>query len=390
MSIGQEISRRPGGWLRLDAARFMILAALAIMFLALILAAAAVQGATFPPQLPDAPALGPAGGPALVLREADRSLSVRSPDAARITARVDPLSARVTVEHRFQTGPGAPKSGVYMLPLPADAQPRRLSLAVGDRRIEVGLVAEHGEEAPGLLALPISGIGAHTEVAIRLIYDRPVALGEGRFMLTLPLLQATIAEPRLSDASWSGADAVLELELDPGLPIAELQSPSHGIDIRRGPGERRYVLLSDFEPARRGEFVLVWKPSDPNASIAALRRFTAAERNADLPAQEALLLRPRSIGRGDALVPAVPQWTQPTGSPIDDGAILTAIAARNGATGSPSGPAISPLLAGLFLLAWMLGAIYLATRNGTARRSAATPMIAGPLFLAFAFASGSA
>ncbi len=420
MSNGQETGRRLGGRLRLDAAQFMILAALAILFLTLVLASAAVQGATFPPQLPQAQPVGPASGPALVLQETDGSLTVRAADAARITAYVDPLAARVVVEHRFRAGPGAPRSGVYILPLPPDAKPLRLSLAVGDRRVEVALSAERGEKKPELLALPISGIGAHTEVFIRLIYDRPVTLGDGRFVLTLPLTQGAIAEPQLSDAEWSGPRRVLELELNPGLPIAELRSPSHGIDIRRGPGERRHVLISDSEPASGRDFVLVWKPADPSASIAALRRFTAAERNVESRADEALLLRVRSIGQGYAFAPAVPQLALPAGSPIDDGAILTAIAARSGATGSQSGSAISPVLAGSILLAWALGALYLATRrtaNGicstisnhgvskmnrlarttvrTGRKQRTLPIpavrvIAGLLILAFAFASSTA
>jgi hypothetical protein len=378
MSIGQETGRRPGGRLRMDAAQFMMAAALGIMFLALLLAAAAVQGATLPAQRPDAPSTSGSAGPALILRDGDGALTALAPEAAELTAHVDALAARVTVEHRFRAGPGPSRSGVYILPLPDDAEPRRVRVAVGDRNVEIGLAVERGEPRPELLALPISGIGPHAVVSIELIYERAVALGGGRFVLALPVPQGASDAPQVSLAAWSGAGTALRLELDPGLPIAELRSPSHGIDIQRGPGERRSILLADPEPAAGRDFILVWKPADPTASVAALRRFTAAERNAEPRPEEALLLRARPIGNSAALAPAVAQSALLAGSPIDDGAILTAIAARSGTGLAGSSSDISPALAGSILAVWALGAFYLATRRGARSPTSFNPST-GPL-----------
>jgi hypothetical protein len=348
----------------MDAAQVVVAAALAIMSLALLLAAAAVQGATIPIQAPAPSATAAAAGPALVLRDPDGALTALAPESASITARVDALAARVSVEHRFRAGPGATRAGVYVLPLPEDAEPRRVTVAVGDRKVEIGLAVEGGAARPELLALPISGIGPHAEVSIELIYDRPVALGGGRFVLALPLLQAMATDPQLTKAGWGGGHPALELDLDPGLPIAELRSPSHGIDIRRGPGERRRILLADPEPAAGRDFILVWKPADPDASIGALRRFTAAERNAEPRPEEALLLRARPIGEETAFAPAVTQTALLAGSPIDDGTILTAIAAHRGTSSALASPTISPAIAGSILAIWAMGALYLATRRG--------------------------
>jgi hypothetical protein len=363
MSIGHETDRRPEGRVRVDAAHFIVTAALGIMFLALLLAAAAVQGATLPIDMPQGPAdTGTAAS--LVLQDEQGALVALAPEAAAVVARVDALAARVAVEHRFRAGPGAQRSGVYILPLPQDAEPRRVTVSVGERRVEIGLAAEQSEATPELLALPISGIGPHAEVAVELVYDRPVSLGGGRFVLALPLPKGSSGEPGLSDARWSGARAPLELELDPGLPIAELRSPSHGIDIRRGPGEHRRILLADSESPTGRDFVLVWKPADPRASVAALRRFTAAERSEDARTGEALLLRARSIGRAVALAPAVAQPALLTGAPIDGGAILTAIAARSGAAPVASSAMPSTALIAAILAIWAMGAFYLATRRG--------------------------
>ena len=363
MSIGHETGRRPGGRLSMDAAQIMVTAALGIMLLALLLAAAAVQGATLPVAMPELPH-GQADAAALILGGRQEQLTALHPEAADVLARVDASAARVTVEHRFRAGPGGARSGVYVLPLPADAEPRRVTMAVGDRKVEMGLAVEPGEDRPELLVLPISGIGPHAEVSIQLVYERSVALGGGRFVLALPILETAASAPQFSDAAWSGARPALEVDLDPGLPIAELRSPSHGIDIQRGPGERRRILLVDPEPAAGRDFILVWKPADPGASIAALRRFAAAQRIAERRPEEALLLRARKIGHASALVPAVAQAALLPGSPIDDGAILTAIAARAGTAPETAGSSLSSAIAGSILAIWMVGALYLATRRG--------------------------
>lgn len=368
MRIGQESGRRLGERrsiaLKPDAAQIMIAAALAIMFLALLLAAAAVQGATLPIEVPPSPTVREPAAPTLVLREGDGTLSALAPETAELAAQVDALAARVSIEHRFRAGPGAPRSGVYILPLPSDARLRQLALAVGERKVEIALATERGGAAePDLLAVPISGIGAHAEVLVRLVYDRPVALGENRFVLALPLPRGRPPEPGVSRAGWPGSTPALQLDLDPGLPIAELRSPSHGIDIQRGPGERRRIRLSDPEPPAGRDFVLVWSPADPRASIAALRRFTAVRRIADPEPRDGLMLRARPIGGSLALTPAAAQPALLAGSPIDDGAILTAIAARSGASRGPSGPPVSPLVAGAVLAIWALGALLLATRR---------------------------
>ena len=362
MSIGQETGRRLGGRQRMDAAQFMIAAALTIMALALVLAAAAVQAAPRTIPVPEGPAAGAASAPMLLLQEPDGALTPLAPEEGRVTARVNPSTARVTLSYRFRAGPGALRSGVYLLPLPTGAAPRELDLSIGERRVKIALSAEGLEAEPELLALPLAGIGAHAEIRVEIAYDSAVVIGDGRFVLALPVPKAGTAEPQLSNIAWTRSDGGLALELDPGLPISELRSPSHGIDIQKGPGERRRIVLSDPEPAAGRDFVLVWKPADPKASIAALRRYAAARLPEAPRAEDALILHPRLIGRSIALTPATAQVSPLAGSSIEDTGILTAIAAQTGIEARHAGPTVSPALAGITLVIWALGALYLATR----------------------------
>jgi hypothetical protein len=298
----------------------------------------------------------------LLLWESDEGLTPVAPEEGRVTARVNAATARVTLSYRFRAGPGQPRSGVYLLPIPEGAAPRELSLSIGERRVEIALAADGLEAEPELLAIPLAGIGGHAEIQVDVAYDRAVVLGEGRFVLALPVPRTGSAEPQLSGAAWTRSAAALALELDPGLPISELRSPSHGIDIQKGPGERRRIVLSDPEPAAGRDFVLVWKPADPKASIGALRRY-AASRLPEAPrAEDALMLHPRLIGRSVVLAPAAVQMSPLAGSPIENGGILTAIASQTGIDAPHSGHTVSPALAVITLVIWILGALYLATR----------------------------
>jgi hypothetical protein len=255
-------------------------------------------------------------------------------------------------------------SALYVLPLPADARPRRLDLSVGDRRVVIGLAIEEPNVHAEMLAVPVSGVPANSEVLVQLSYDRPVELGEGRFVLSLPISKSGSARPGISSAAWSQSNAELSVELDPGLPIAELYSPSHGIDISREQDERRRIVLADSETISGRDFILIWKPADPHASIGALRRYTALKTPALPRADNALLLRTRTVGTLSALVPATMQPALLVGSPIGDGVILNQIAGRNGAAEKILQSPATPGIAGAVLLIWALGAFYLATRRG--------------------------
>jgi hypothetical protein len=322
-----------------------------------------VQAAPLPVQVPGGTALTQPTGPMLFLRGQDGRLATLLPEEAMVTARVNALWAHVTVQHRFRPGSMSARSGLYILPLPSDARPRRLDLSVGDRRVEIGLAVQEPDAQPEMLALPVSSIPANSEVLVRLSYDRPVELGEGRFVLSVPMSRSGGAKPGVSNAAWLRSGAELSVELDPGLPIAELYSPSHGIDISRQQDERRRIVLADSETADGRDFILIWKPADPQASIGALRRYTALKTPALPRAEDALVLHTRPIGPLLALTPASLQPALLVGSPIDNSAILNQIDAPKGAAQTILGSPATPAIAGAALLIWALGAFYFATRR---------------------------
>ena len=74
------------------------------------------------------------------------------------------------------------------------------------------------------------------------------------------------------------------------------------------------------------------------------------------------MLHPRLIGRSVVLAPAAEQMSPLAGSPIENGGILTAIAAQTGVEAPHAGSTVSPALAVITLVIWILGALYLATR----------------------------
>jgi hypothetical protein len=362
MSIG-EGDDRPDGRRTSMAAQIVIAAALGIMLIALLLAAASVQAAAAW-QIPEPIAETPTT-PVLVLREPKGQLVQLAAEKSEILAEVNPATARIQMRHRFRAGPGELRDGVVLLPLPADARPLRLRLAIGPRRIEADLTVEAGEAGAPALAVPVTAVPAHAEIAVEVTYARAVTLGENRFVLSVPLAAADRAAARLGAAAWQEAMASspLAIELDPGLPLAELRSPSHGIDIARRTGERRRIVLADSEPMDGRDFVLVWSPADPSAALGALRRYAAHTTAKAAPqTQGALALRARRLGEVQALVPV----SAGMGPLLDSGGVLTTLAARSATAGLSEAAAPAPLVAGLLLL-WGVGALYLVTRRRGAK-----------------------
>ena len=188
MSIGQETGRRLGGRQRMDAAQFMIAAALTIMALALVLAAAAVQAAPLTMPVPEGPAAGAGSAPMLLLQEPDGALTPLAPEEGRVTARVNPSTARVTLSYRFRAGPGALRSGVYLLPLrhpgPVAKQVSTLDhLSEGRLIFGVGVGGEFPREY-ALAGVPLEERGARLSEGIavlRKLWSGEKVAHEGRF-----------------------------------------------------------------------------------------------------------------------------------------------------------------------------------------------------------------
>ena len=232
--------------------------------------------------------------------------------------------ARATVRQEF-TNPSMKKGdwleGIYVFPLPETAAVDHLRMKIGERIIE-GQIKERMEakraydqakregkrtslveqERPNLFTTSVANIGPGERVTVEIEYQETVRYGNGEYQLRFPMAvgpryipgvpvivegqgpQGSGTSPdtdRVPDASRitppihqprDGAinPLSLSLTLNPGFPLAKVESPFHPIiSLQDQDGGYQISLREDAVPADR-DFQLIWHPAprtEPMATV---------------------------------------------------------------------------------------------------------------------------
>lgn len=222
--------------------------------------------------------------------------------------KVSGLIAEVAVHQRFRNDGAAWLQGQYLLPLPEGAAVHDLTLHIGQRTV-VGEVREKeqarsefaqamasGRKASlveaqqgNVFRTAVANVAPGETVDVEIGYWQRVDYRDGVFSLNFPLTLtqrytlggetpptpaevATVAEQAqaVADAAPSAGDAPqvsVRVELDPGLPLQNVDSPSHAVHIERN-GENYRITLQQESVRSDRDFVLTWTPK-PNAAPAA-------------------------------------------------------------------------------------------------------------------------
>ncbi len=247
------------------------------------------------------------GDEGLMLRDGDGWVATLAMDTS-VDMQVRGLLAEVTVRQTYRNDSSQWREGRYLLPLPADAAVGGLTLRIGDRLVE-GEVQEKakaretyeraaaaGQQAglveqnrPNLFSTAVANIGPGEEVEIEVRYWQPVAYRDGVFSLGLPLTltprylpgrdtgQGGPRDPEAVPAAWSADDAgsalpptvSLVAEIEPGLPLQSVSSPTHAVTVSAEGRTYRATLAALVEPGDR-DFELRWEPVPSQAPRSAV------------------------------------------------------------------------------------------------------------------------
>jgi len=230
---------------------------------------------------------------------------------------VNGLTARVTLRQHFVNPAASWMEGIYVFPLPERSAVDRLTMWIGERRVE-GRILEREEarrtyekakaegRRAGLLAAQranvfvtsVANVGPGDEVVIEIEYQDRVAYRDGRFSLRFPMVVAprftppgetplAAAEPRAQPASLDAPDRDLfgpvehpahgprnplnlTVALDAGLPLASVESLYHEVAVTAPDARRRHITLAAGSVPADRDFVLEWTPrvgAAPEAAV---------------------------------------------------------------------------------------------------------------------------
>ena len=291
--------------------------------------------------------------------DATSSKAVKAPPLnSEVSIEVNGPVVRARVRQLFVNPSKAWLEGVYVFPLPERSAVDRLTMTIGERRIE-GRILEKAEaekvyrqaaregrrasllsgKRPNVFVTSVANIGPGETIAIEIEYQDKVELKDGRFELRFPMVVApryTPADglqmvsapaaagdeteerptpPSAFKAESFGRDVfgpvaqpgrgpgnalLLQVRLDAGLPLDEVESLYHPVRIEElaGGAEKRITLAEGPVPADR-DFILTWTPAVGGAPEATL----AAEQ---LAGDSYLLvsLLPPSLAEGELARPA--------------------------------------------------------------------------------------
>ncbi|HEU4368500.1 MAG TPA: marine proteobacterial sortase target protein [Methylomirabilota bacterium] len=244
----------------------------------------------------------------LLWRTASQSTPTPAPLLATdVDLRVTGLVVRATVRQQFSNPSGEWAEGVYVFPLPEDAAVDHLKMRVGDRVVE-GVIRERvaakkayeqarqqgqraslvEQERPNVFTTCVANIPPGAAVAVEIEYQQAVRYDAGRFRLRFPMVVGPRYIPDTvalgaSGAGWApDTDAVpdasritppvrhpsegpinpvtLRIELDPGVPLAGVESPSHAIHTTSLRGGRYEIALQQGSVPADRDFELAWAP----------------------------------------------------------------------------------------------------------------------------------
>lgn len=243
-----------------------------------------------------------------------------------VVLEVHGMVARATVRQVFHNPSDRWLEGIYVFPLPERAAVDRLTMLVGERRIE-GRILEKAEaerayraaagngqraslvsgERPNVFVTAVANIGPGEDIAVEIGFQDAVRYENGVFALRFPMVvaprytPAPVADiveapsrPAPDPAAATGTPGEgrdlfgpvdtgdgkhsllsLQVELDAGLPLASLRSLYHPVVIESTDDGRQTITLSDGPigsggvPADR-DFMLEWAPAASAAPQAAV------------------------------------------------------------------------------------------------------------------------
>jgi Ca-activated chloride channel family protein len=238
----------------------------------------------------------------LLWRSAQQETAVPAPLLATdVEMRVTGMVVRVTVRQQF-TNPSAQwAEGIYVFPLPEDAAVDHLRMQIGDRVVE-GAIQERAaaqaayaqargqgtraslveQQRPNVFTASVANIAPGAAIAIEIEYQQAVRYDAGQFGLRFPMVVGPRYIPeRVPDASRitppvqhpaHGAinPVTLRIELDPGVPLAGVESASHAIHTRALAGGRWAIELEQGRVPADRDFQLAWTPRAGAAPLAAV------------------------------------------------------------------------------------------------------------------------
>ncbi|HVY62813.1 MAG TPA: VIT domain-containing protein [Planctomycetota bacterium] len=234
------------------------------------------------------------GAGALLARDRDGKAQGRFPlEHTDVAAEVAGFLASTRVTQTFGNPFQAPIEAVYVFPLPETAAVNDFLMAIGPRRIR-GVVRPRAEaeriyaearaqgytasllteERANIFTQSVANIAPGSEVKIEITYFHTLRYERGEYTYVFPMVvgpryippgagrvpdAAKISPPVLKPGERSGHDIGVGVALEAGVPLRDVQCPTHAGRIEREGASHATVTLEDSDAIPNRDLVLRWR-----------------------------------------------------------------------------------------------------------------------------------
>ncbi len=218
-----------------------------------------------------------------------------------VRARISGFVARVTVTQEFHNPFGEPIEAVYTFPLPEQAAVDEMTMLVGERTVR-GLIKRRAEaraiydaarnrgqaaalldqERPNVFTQSVANIRPGDTVKVTISYVETLKYESGSYEFVFPMVVGPrylpaglpdarrVAPPVTPPGTRAGHDIAVEVALDAGVAIGNLQTPAHDSTVHRPNAHEALVKLKNGTVIPNRDFILRYDVAGPKLQDAVL------------------------------------------------------------------------------------------------------------------------
>ena len=260
-----------------------------------------------------------------------------------VEARISGFVVRVDVTQKFVNPFDQRIEAVYVFPLPENAAVARMTMKIGDRTIK-GVIKKREEarklyeqarsagqtaslleqERPNIFTQSVANILPGDTILVEISYVDILDYEAGQYEFVFPMVvgpryipgtptskggtgwapdtdrvpdASRITPPVLKPGQRTGHDISIRVFLNAGVPVRDLRSKSHPVDVREISDSEKEIRLQEREVIPNKDFILSYKVAGPKLETALLTHRVGKE------GYFLLILQPKQSYRNDEIRP---------------------------------------------------------------------------------------